>query len=168
MNCRMCGELLDDKAKFCTVCGAKQKKDEISVETTILNPVHSRADDCVHEGHVVGSSESVSFMEAIKLYFLRYTDFKGRSRRSEYWWASLGIGILGSVISTVIPDLAWIWSLVTLVPSLAISVRRLHDIGRSGWWYLINCIPLAGQIIFLIWACKDSTEDNIWGPNPKY
>ena len=167
MNCRMCGELLDDNAKFCTVCGAKQEAPEETVEDTVLNPTHSHQDDCAHEGYVVGGKESVNFIEAFKLFFIRYTDFKGRSRRSEYWWASLGIGVLGSVISAVIPDLVWIWSLLTLVPSLAICVRRLHDIGKSGWWYLINFIPLAGQIIFLIWACKDSTEDNIWGPNPK-
>ena len=109
----------------------------------------------------------VPFMEAVKLFFIRYADFKGRSRRSEYWWANLAIGILGSVISAIIPNLSWIWSLAILIPSVAISIRRLHDIGKSGWWFLINFIPLVGQIIFIIWACKDSTEANQWGPNPK-
>ena len=109
----------------------------------------------------------VPFMEAVKLYFIRYADFKGRSRRSEYWWASLAICILGSVIGAIIPDLSWIWTLITLVPSVALSIRRLHDIGKSGWWYLINFIPVVGQIIIIIWACKDSTEANQWGPNPK-
>lgn len=111
--------------------------------------------------------EKVTFVEAIKLYFTRYTDFKGRSRRSEFWWASLFTGIVSSVLSTVIPDFAWIWSLAILVPSIAICIRRLHDIGKSGWWYLINFIPVIGQIIFLVFCCKDSTEDNQWGPNPK-
>ncbi len=167
MICRECGELLGDRAKFCPVCGAKQEAPEITVEESILNPSHSHEDDCAHEGYVAGGSESVSFLEAVRLYFVRYADFKGRSRRSEYWWATLAIGILGSVISSIVPDLSWIWTLVTLVPSLALCVRRLHDIGKSGWWYLINFIPLAGQIIFIIWACQDSREDNIWGPNPK-
>ena len=111
--------------------------------------------------------QSVSFIEAVKLFFVRYVDFKGRSRRSEYWWASLAIGLLGSVISATVPTLAGIWSLIVLIPSIAISVRRLHDIGKSGWWYLINLIPLVGQILIIVWACKDSTEDNQWGPNPK-
>lgn len=111
--------------------------------------------------------KSISILEAVKLYFTRYADFKGRSRRSEYWWASLAIGILGSVIGAALPDLAWIWSLATLIPSLAICIRRLHDIGKSGWWYLINLIPLVGQIIFIIWACQDSVPANQWGPNPK-
>ena len=165
MYCKKCGELLDDNAKFCTVCGAKQEATQ-SYESN-LNPVHSHEESCAHEGYVVGSKERVGFVEAFLLYFRRYADFKGRSRRSEYWWASLAIGLLGGVIGAIVPDLAWIWSLATLVPSLALCVRRLHDIGKSGWAYLCILIPLVGPILLIIWFCKDSTEDNIWGPNPK-
>ncbi|MBQ8834198.1 MAG: DUF805 domain-containing protein [Oscillospiraceae bacterium] len=111
---------------------------------------------------------SVSFLDAIKLFFTRYTDFNGRSRRSEYWFASLFNFLVSAVISTALPDFAWIWSLAVLIPGIAIGVRRLHDIGKAGTWYLINLIPLVGQIIFLVWACQDSTADNQWGPNPKY
>lgn len=111
--------------------------------------------------------QSVSFIDAVKLFFTRYTDFKGRSRRSEFWWANLATSIVSSVLSTAIPDFAWIWSLAILIPGVAICIRRLHDIGKSGWWYLINLIPVVGQIIFLVFMCKDSTEDNQWGPNPK-
>ena len=110
---------------------------------------------------------SVPFFEALKLYFIRYADFSGRSRRSEYWWASLGIGILGAIVTGILGDLSFIWSLAILIPGLAICVRRLHDIGKSGWWYLIGLIPLVGTIILIVWFCKDSTEDNQWGPNPK-
>ena len=109
----------------------------------------------------------ISFVEAVKLFFVRYTDFKGRSRRSEYWWVYLFNMIVSGVIALLIADLAWIWSLVTLVPSLALCVRRLHDIGKSGWWILIALVPLVGGIILLVFTCKDSTEDNQWGPNPK-
>lgn len=167
MICKKCGELLDDSVKFCTACGERQIEEAQDEPAYVLNPIHSRSDDCVHEGHVVGSSESVGILEALKLFFRRYADFKGRSRRSEYWWATLGISIIGAVISEVLGDISWIWSLAILVPTLSLSVRRLHDIGRSGWWYLIHLVPLAGPIIFLIWSCTDSTEDNIWGPNPK-
>ena len=110
---------------------------------------------------------SVSFVDAVKLFFTRYADFKGRSRRSEYWWACLATAIVSGVLSSAIPDFAWIWSLIILVPGFAISIRRLHDIGKSGWWHLINFIPVVGQIIFIVFMCKDSTEDNQWGPNPK-
>ena len=109
----------------------------------------------------------MNILEATKLFFTRYTDFGGRSRRSEYWWSSLSIAIIGAIVSAILGDLAFIWSLAILVPGIAVSVRRLHDIGKSGWWYLIGLVPLVGLIILLVWMCKDSTEDNQWGPNPK-
>ena len=109
----------------------------------------------------------MNIVEATKLFFTRYTDFNGRSRRSEYWWAYLSITVISAVLTAVLGELAYIWTLATLVPQTAVSVRRLHDIGKSGWFYLIGLIPLAGPIILLVWMCKDSTEDNQWGPNPK-
>ena len=111
--------------------------------------------------------KSVSFIDAIKLAFTHYADFKGRSRRSEYWWATLGVMIISSLVTTILPDLAWIWGLVTLVPSMAMCVRRLHDVGKSGWFYLWMLLPLAGPIIILIQLLKDSSDANQWGPNPK-
>lgn len=111
--------------------------------------------------------KSVSFGEAIKLYFNNYANFKGRSRRSEYWWAILFVNIVTLAISNLLPELAGIWSLVTLVPGVAIVVRRLHDTGRSGWYYFVLLIPLAGPILMIVWLCSDSTEDNQWGVNPK-
>ena len=109
----------------------------------------------------------MNIIEATKLFFTRYVDFNGRSRRSEYWWAYLAVVIISAVLTVVLGELAYIWSLATLVPQTAVSVRRLHDIGKSGWWHLINFIPVVGQIIFIVFMCKDSTEDNQWGPNPK-
>ena len=111
--------------------------------------------------------KSVGFGEAIKLYFNNYANFKGRSRRSEYWWAILFINIVTAVITGLAPELAGIWSLVTLVPGIAIVVRRLHDTGRSGWYYFMMLIPLVGPIMMIVWLCSDSTEANQWGPNPK-
>ena len=109
----------------------------------------------------------VSFMEAVKLAFAHYADFKGRSRRSEYWWFTLFNVVVSGVISVIIPDFSWIWTLVVFLPSLSIVVRRLHDVGKSGWFYLWMLLPLAGYIIILVQMCKDSGEDNQWGPNPK-
>ena len=163
MTCRKCGELLPENAKFCTACGAR-----VEVSGTVVNPVHQRAEDCVHEGHVVGSSQPVGFLEAVKLAFQHYADFKGRARRSEYWWFTLFNTIASSVIGAIAPDLAWIWTLIVLVPGIALVVRRLHDAGKSGWFYLWGLIPLVGTIIVLIQLLKDSAPDNQWGPNPKY
>ena len=165
--CKKCGELLNGLSRTCPVCGATQEDADTTRQAASLNPTHTRQRDCAHEGHVAGASQSVSFPEAMKLFFARYADFKGRSRRSEYWWAVLGIGILGSVIGEVLPDLAWIWTLAVLIPGLALCVRRLHDTGRSGWYYLFILLPVVGQILLLIWFCGDSTGTNRWGPNPK-
>ena len=110
----------------------------------------------------------ISFVEAVKLFFTRYTDFKGRSRRSEYWWFTLFNIIVSSVLSAIVPDFAWIWSLVVLVPGIAVVVRRLHDVGKSGWFYLWILLPLVGGILILIQMLKDSAPDNRWGSNPKY
>ena len=111
--------------------------------------------------------KSGGFIEAIKLAFVHYADFKGRSRRSEYWWFTLFNIIVSGVLSIALPDFAWIWTLAVLIPGLSLCVRRLHDVGKSGWFYLWTLLPLAGFIIILIQFCKDSTEDNQWGPNPK-
>lgn len=111
--------------------------------------------------------ESVNILEATRLYFTHYADFSGRSRRSEYWFAFLSVGIISAVLTTILGSLAGIWGLITLIPNLALCVRRLHDIGKSGWWYLVSFIPLVGGILLLVWCCTDSTEDNQWGPNPK-
>lgn len=119
-----------------------------------------------------------------------YADFQGRARRREYWMFYL-INTLISVVlylpfllqTVTAPDpeavtptgLALIsliagglYSLFILIPSLAVSVRRLHDTGRSGWWYLINFVPLIGGLILLIFLVLDSQPGaNRWGPNPK-
>lgn len=141
MYCTQCGSYLPDNVRFCTECGAAVKRSE--------------------------PAKSVGFGQAVKLAFTRYADFKGRSRRSEYWWFTLFNIIVSSVLTIAMAEYAWIWSLVVLIPGLAICVRRLHDVGKSGWFYLWMLLPLAGYIIVLIQFCKDSAPDNRWGPNPK-
>lgn len=60
-----------------------------------------------------------------------------------------------------------IWSLIVFLPNLAVTVRRLHDAGHSGWYYFISIIPLIGVILLLVALCTDSVEDNQYGVNPK-
>ena len=115
------------------------------------------------------SANKVGFLDAVKLFFQNYTNFGGRSRRSEYWWVCLFNMIVGTIIGMIAADFSWIWTVVILIPTLSLCVRRLHDIGKSGWWYLIACIPLVGQILIIIWFCRDSDPGaNQWGPSPKY
>ena len=103
----------------------------------------------------------------------QYADFSGRARRTEYWMFALvnfGIALLLELILgfTFLYFLTYVYSLAIFIPSLAVCVRRLHDIGRSGWWYLIGLVPVVGWIILIIWFCTDSQPGaNNWGENPK-
>ncbi len=102
-----------------------------------------------------------------------YADFKGRARRKEYWMFVL-FNIIVSVVIAVIASviglkfLSSLYSLAVLVPCLALTARRLHDIGKSGWWMLIALVPLIGSIWLLVLLVLDSQpETNAWGANPK-
>ena len=72
---------------------------------------------------------NVDFVTAVKMFFINYVNFKGRSTRAEYWWAMLFYVIVSSI-----PFVSYIAMLACLLPMLAINTRRLHDTGRSGWW----------------------------------
>lgn len=115
---------------------------------------------------------AVSPVEAMRLYFTRYVDFKGRSRRSEYWIAIIAVSVVGSLLGILfknVPAISYIWTLATLLPNIAVTIRRLHDVGKSGWNYLWNLLPVIGQIILLVFCLKDSLpEENAWGKSPKY
>ena len=109
----------------------------------------------------------------------RYADFSGRSRRKEYWYFVLFNFLIYIVLfaadmaiisngSAGLGIFSGIYALATLVPSLAVAVRRLHDIGRSGWSILFGLIPLVGAILLLIWYTTDSQAgSNAYGLNPK-
>ena len=104
----------------------------------------------------------------------QYTNFSGRARRAEFWMFTLINIIISIVLAGVDAALGLtnviggIYSLLVLLPSLAVSARRLHDINKSGWWLLIGLIPILGWIVLIIWYAKDSDPgSNQYGPNPK-
>ncbi|HEY0663484.1 MAG TPA: DUF805 domain-containing protein [Thiobacillaceae bacterium] len=113
------------------------------------------------------------FLTALK----KYAVFSGRSRRSEYWYFVLFylvIYIALAVIDNMLNAgasfglLSGIFSLVMLIPSLSVGVRRLHDTDRSGWWLLIGLVPILGAIALIAFAAQDSQPgDNRFGPSPK-
>ena len=117
----------------------------------------------------------VTFKEAVERALkLNYCNFSGRASRSEFWWFQLFYFILSAVISILLcwsentaQIVSYIIGLALLLPSLGLAVRRLHDIGKSGWWFFLSFIPLVGAIILIIWWCKDSQmEPNEYGPVP--
>jgi uncharacterized membrane protein YhaH (DUF805 family) len=123
----------------------------------------------------------MSFAEAVKSFWSRYTMFKGRSRRSEYWFiqlfliitnlaaAAIDLALMNGDVDRFIANggggiLGLIWILVTIVPALAVLVRRLHDTGRSGWWALIGLVPLVGGVVLFVFSVLDSTAgENQYG-----
>ncbi|QDT92608.1 DUF805 domain-containing protein [Gimesia algae] len=109
----------------------------------------------------------------------KYADFEGRARRKEYWMfflfniiISFVIGILGAIIGEtgglITVSLSGLYSLFIFIPSIAVTVRRLHDTNRTGWWILIGLIPFFGAIILFIFMILDSDPNaNAYGENPK-
>ncbi|HEX8367181.1 MAG TPA: DUF805 domain-containing protein [Pyrinomonadaceae bacterium] len=112
--------------------------------------------------------------------FRKFADFSGRARRKEYWmfvlfnliisivltFADRALGLVSRDGGTGL--LGGIYTLVVLIPGIAVAVRRLHDTGRSGWWMLISLIPCIGGIVLLVFMVADSDAGtNEYGPNPK-
>ncbi len=122
------------------------------------------------------ANPQVGFIDAIKLAFKNYINFNGRSRRSELWWFFLFniiiqiiISILANLITKYLIYLSYIYVLIAFLPSLGLGVRRLHDIGKSGWYIFIAFIPLVGAFILLYFYCLDSeNQSNEYGESPKY
>ena len=125
------------------------------------------------------------FVGAVKSFWSNYATLRGRSRRSEYWFVQLFLvvtNLLAAVIDLVLLDgdverfmaqggggiVGLVWIFATIVPAIALLVRRLHDTGKSGWWALMILLPFAGAIVLLIFAVTDSDAgENQYGPSPK-
>lgn len=119
----------------------------------------------------------------LKVLKENYANFDGRARRKEYWmftlfnvliifglYALVGVGIAmeSETLSFVFIGLAAIYALATIIPSIAVVVRRLHDQDKSGWYYFVGLIPLIGGIWILILMVTEGTVgDNQYGPDPK-
>jgi uncharacterized membrane protein YhaH (DUF805 family) len=118
----------------------------------------------------------VNFGEAIRACLTRYATFAGRARRAEYWWFAL-FNLLASLALSVLDALAFgfgsvgllstLFSLAIFLPSVSVLVRRLHDTGRSGWWFWISLVPLIGTLILIVWlATPGEAGPNDYGPDP--
>ena len=123
----------------------------------------------------------MSFQDAVRTCLQRkYADFHGRARRSEYWYFFLFtaiIGVVGGILDAIFRTrsgmyggtgpIQGILQLALLIPTLAVGARRLHDTGRSGWWYLIGLVPLVGIIILIVFlASEGNPGQNAYGSPP--
>ena len=110
----------------------------------------------------------------------KYVCFSGRARRKEYWMfalfnfiAALIVGFIGGFLAgatdvSAFALLGTIYNLAVILPAMGVLIRRLHDIGKSGWWWLIGLVPFVGWIVILVFCCLDSQPGgNQYGPNPK-
>lgn len=130
----------------------------------------------------------MTFSESIRTCIGKYVTFSGRAVRSEFWWFALFVfagnmllGIVDSLLfgttvttdtgfsaSTDTPILSGIFGLAMLLPMISVAVRRLHDVGRSGWWYWIALVPLVGFILLIVWWATDGNRGpNGYGEDPK-
>ncbi len=168
MICNQCKNEIKNGAVFCPVCGATQNQHSPADTGTQYSAPGMSADTQNYANSEAGaqsgaSNGSVGFAEAIKLMFVNYANFKGRASKSEFWYAYLFTFIL-NIVSGFIPYLGVIIPIVLIIPLMALSVRRLHDTGKSGLYYLFGLIPMFGTIIVIIWWASDSDGDNKWGP----
>lgn len=114
----------------------------------------------------------MTFSKAVKTCLVdKYATFSGRASRSEFWWYSLFPFLLYLLLFILLPFdnelFVWIYlfiSILFILPNLAVTIRRFHDTGRSGWWILIQLIPYLGSIIFLVLLCLPSEANNKYGP----
>ena len=165
--CTSCGSQNDDGARFCRDCGKAMSGS---------TPSAARSEPTSHGG--TGDGMTVGYyLEG----FHKFADFEGRSSRAEFWWFTLvlyaiqiAIVALGTVLGTFSPGLGilstvilWIHGLGTLIPQLAVGVRRLHDSGRSGWWWLVILVPFVGWIPLLIFLVQPTDpRPNSYGRGP--
>ena len=119
-------------------------------------------------------------MKWFLLVLKKYADFSGRAQRAEYWYFTLFCFLI-SIALTIVDNAMGLYStdarigvfeglfiLAVFIPSLAVTIRRLHDTNRSAWWFLIAFIPVVGTIVLIIFFVQPGTlGENKYGPNPK-
>lgn len=151
MYCPNCGKQNPDNANFCLECGAAMQS-----TTNYRGPV--------------ANARSLTFTESVSSCFSKAFVFTGRASRAEFWWFAL-FTLLVSMVAGIIDQSSYgepatvtaITNLVMLFPSLAVNIRRLHDTGHSGWWYLI-ILTIIGIIPYFIWmVSKGDDRQNEYG-----
>jgi uncharacterized membrane protein YhaH (DUF805 family) len=115
----------------------------------------------------MATAESPNFSDAIKICFNKYAVFEGCAGRPEFWWWVLFTFIATGALGSLSPRLSSAFSVATLLPSLAVGARRLHDTDRSGWLQLLALVPVVGWILLIIW-CAEPGKANRYGANSQH
>ena len=160
MKCTACGHDNTEDAQFCGGCG-------VSLSGSTASGIR------------IGTAElpMVSFPNADKFGFQKYFDFSGRATRAETWWwilflqlINVGLWIVDEFGGLGLELISLVFFLGILIPSLALGVRRLHDINRTGWWLLLwlGSIFIIPVILLIVWAIKRGDYGpNKYGPDPR-
>ncbi|QAA23343.1 DUF805 domain-containing protein [Sporolactobacillus terrae] len=104
-----------------------------------------------------------------------YVGFSGRATRTEFWmfvlvnfFIAIFVELIDKFILNGLRVFSTLYNLAVLIPALAVGARRLHDIGKTGWWQLIGIIPVLGWIVLIVYFCTDTQDkENSYGANPK-
>lgn len=102
----------------------------------------------------------MTFVESISTCFKKYANFDGLATRSEYWWWTLFLLLAATATYVIHPMIYFLFALGTILPSIAVTARRLHDTNRSGWFQLLYFLPLIGAIIMLVFLVQSGKEPN--------
>lgn len=152
MNCPTCGKEYEDSITYCGICGTYLHNGNVDnfVEVPRNNPIW-----------------------AIQAGFRNYFNFNARATRAEYWWWVLfsfvvfTIVLVGYFMSEILGTiLLYFWLGIILILYFPLSIRRLHDSGKSAWWLLLNAAPFGG-IVLLVFMCLSSDYANKYGPDPR-
>ena len=163
MYCRSCGKVMTSSAKECPSCGSlsgggKSYCQECGAKTEALACLCSR---CGCELRITlkdGSRPVGTFKEAVKSGFKKYFSGRGRANRVEFWMWWLFV-----LIATAFVVVGWLMLPVLVIPTISVTVRRLHDVGKSGWNVLLGLIPVVNFYIIYLLARRGDKGDNRYG-----
>jgi uncharacterized membrane protein YhaH (DUF805 family) len=119
----------------------------------------------------------MGFVQAVKAFYRNFVKFDGRALRSEYWWPQLffillyvvmfaGAGLLGQTIGGILALVISLIILISLIPAISVTIRRLHDVDKSGWFFLLAFVPLVNFYILYLTIIKGTDGPNRFGPDP--
>ena len=163
MYCRSCGKVMTSSAKECPSCGSlsgggKSYCQECGAKTEAMACLCSR---CGCELRITlkdGSRPVGTFKEAVKVGFKKYFSGRGRANRVEFWMWWLFV-----LIATAFVVVGWLMLPVLVIPTISVTVRRLHDVGKSGWNVLLGLIPVVNFYIIYLLARRGDKGDNHYG-----